>query len=77
MEPRSILPLPGARNDVPHLPGRGMSLQGYRSDFGILHTAPASQLRCLYESSQPIPPRFAMRVKNVGHLATESPHGEP
>jgi hypothetical protein len=54
-----------------------MSLQGYRSDFGILHTAPAFHLRCLHESSQPIPPRFAMRVKNVGHLATESPHGEP
>jgi hypothetical protein len=54
-----------------------MSLQGYRSDFGILHTALAFRLRCLYESSQPIPPCFAMHVKNVGHLATELPHGEP
>jgi hypothetical protein len=54
-----------------------MSSQGYRSDFGILHTAPASHLRCLHESSQPIPPRFAMRVKNIRGWAATPIYFEP
>jgi hypothetical protein len=54
-----------------------MSLQGYRSDFEILHTALASHLRCLYESSQPIPPCFAMRVKNIRGWAAKPIYFEP